>query len=77
MKNEILKNLWCLMELKLMVDMVNSKTSSVVIFSELIIANQTLEEIIETINKTILALDFKLVALEQLHNFYKSNEELN
>lgn len=77
MKNEILKNLWCLMELKLMVDMVNSKTSSVVIFSELIIANQTLEEIIETINKTVLALDFKLVVLEQLHNFYKSNEELN
>ena len=77
MKNEILKNLLCLMELKLMVDMVNSKTSSVVIFSELIIANQTLEEIIETINKTVLALDFKLVVLELLHNFYKSIEELN
>jgi hypothetical protein len=77
MKNEILKNLWCLMELKLMIDMVNSKTSSVVIFSELIIANQTLEEIIETIDKTILGLDVKLVALKQLHNFYKSNEELN
>lgn len=77
MNNEILKNLWCLMELKLIVDMVRSKTSSVVIFSELIIANQTLEEIIETIDKTMLGLDVKLVALKQLYNFYKSNEELN
>lgn len=77
MKNEILKNLWCLMELKLIVDMVKSKTTSVVNLADLIIANQTLDEIIETIDKTIFGLDVKLVALKQLHNFYKSNEELN
>lgn len=77
MKNEILKNLWCLMELHLLISMVNSKTTSVVNLADLIIANQTLDEIIETIDKTIFGLDVKLVALKQLHNFYKSNEELN
>ena len=77
MKNEILKNCWCLTELKLIVDMVNSKTNSTVNLANLIIANQTIDDIIKSLESTIRSLDIKLLALEQLHNFYKSNEELN
>ena len=77
MKNEILKNLWCLMELHLLISMVNSKTSNTINLGQLIIGNQTIEEILDSLDRTIIALETKLLMVKELYKFYKSDEKLN